>query len=182
MIKKKTNTKKVIIIVSVLILLGLIVGGLFGYRYYQSNKSGSGQANTSQMTIDSSDAQNNPSNNNTDSSTTDNQPSVQTSNNVPVPSKPVLIKSSGNNGPVPSGAIIEFVCQGTAGLNCKVVMINQRGNTIELPTQALKDNGRGQYFTSWEWKSASGSWQVYAVVTNSQGGSTESDKQTLEVR
>lgn len=182
MLKKKTNTKKVIITVSVLALIGLIVGSWFGYRYYQSNKSGSEQTNTSQTNVDSTDAQNNSTNTNTDPSTTDTQPGAQTTSNIPVPSKPVLIKSSGNNGSVPSGAIIEFVCQGTAGLSCKVVLINQGGGTVELPIQALKDNGRGQYFTSWEWKSTAGLWQVYAVATNSQGGSAEGDKQKLEVR
>lgn len=178
---KSKNTKiKVISIITISVLIGAIVV----YWAYSSgklpflNKNQQAQSNTPNESSGGqadTNTSNSTNNDGTGSSNSD-------SSSVASPDKPTLIKSSGNNGPVPVNVVIEFVCQGSAGLNCKVVLVNQNGSIVELPSQQVKDNGRGQYFTSWEWRSLSGIWQVYAVVINQQSKSTQSDKQTLEVK
>lgn len=182
MIKKKTNTKKVIIIVSVLLLIGLILSSLVVYGIYQKNKSNSGQKATQETSIQAADIQSADTESKDEAVSTQNQASTQPTINAPAPNKPTLIKSSGNNGPVPINIVIEFICQGDPGLNCNIVLVNQNGSVINLQNQPLKNNGRDQYLARWEWKSLSGVWQVYSVVTNSQGKSAQSDKQTLEVK
>lgn len=95
---------------------------------------------------------------------------------------PTLQKSSGNNGPVPAGALIEFTCEGQVGVSCEIILTSRanRSNVIRLGAKKIADNGRGQYFASWEWESKSGDWSVVARV--SDGTSTkDSAIQILEV-
>lgn len=174
--KPKAKKPKVILI----IIISVAIGALFVYLLYSSNKLN--------FLIKNSQTQSSPTDsdptNTTNSTTSNNQaaPGGESQISSTTPDKPTLIKSSGNYGSVPANIFIEFVCQGTPGLKCKVLLNNQAGSIVELPSQDVEDNGRGQSFTSWEWRSITGTWQVYAVVTNSQGKSAESNKQSLEVK
>lgn len=176
--KPKDKKTKVILIIIILVAIGVF----FVYWGYSRNKlnflSKSSQSQSSPA------SPNDPTTSGTNNGTSSNQENPSSNGQISstTPDKPVLIKSSGNYGSVPANIVIEFVCQGAPGLKCKVMLSSQSGSNIELPDQDVKDNGRNQYFTSWEWKSITGTWQVYAVVTNQQGKSAESDKQSLEVK
>ena len=102
--------------------------------------------------------------------------------NTPL-SAPTLQKSSGNNGPVPSGVLMEFTCQGQVGISCEIILTNQgnRNEVIRLGIKKVADNGRGQHFARWEWESKQGGWSIVARV--SEGTSTkDSTAHTLEVK
>ncbi len=98
--------------------------------------------------------------------------------------KPTLSKSSGNNGPVPAGILINFVCEGAKGLNCEVILTDSNDSThqILLPKKPLADNGRGEVFASWDWNSIKGTWKVISKVTDGAGNSASSDIHTLTVQ
>lgn len=99
------------------------------------------------------------------------------SDNLPTPQ---LIKSSGNNGPVPAGAVIEFVCSAPAGYSCAVRLTGPK--TENLAAKTLTDNGRGQASVSWTWTAAKGTWNVTAVLSDGKGGEKASPTQRLEVQ
>ena len=94
---------------------------------------------------------------------------------------PVLAKSSGNNGSVPFGALINFTCESTPGYFCEVKLEKPGASTITLEKKQLTGE-RGQSFASWNWESVSGTWSVAAVLSNSSGQSKSSAAQTLEVK
>ena len=100
--------------------------------------------------------------------------------------QPTLQKSSGNapGSTVPSGAIIEFACMGSANANCRVTLQSASGSNmkIELPTKKIADNGRGQYAAIWDWTAVAGKWSIVATSSNESGSSSTSNPQTLEVK
>lgn len=99
----------------------------------------------------------------------------------PAPAKPTLQKSSST---VPAGALVNFVCEGAINLSCDVILTNQANPSqkLSLGAKAIADNGRGQYFASWNWESKAGSWQVVARATNGTGQSADSDPQQVTVQ
>jgi hypothetical protein len=99
--------------------------------------------------------------------------------------KPILQKSSGNapGSSVPGGAMMEFSCEGTAGLTCEVLLTdrNASGRVISAGKKTIVSNGRGQNLALIDWTAVSGSWNVTARVSDTAGNSATSDTQTLEV-
>jgi hypothetical protein len=128
-----------------------------------------------------------PSNTNKDSqSSTANQDNASTSTSSPSevtskPTEPILSKSSGNNGPVPVGVNINFVCTAEPGVDCSIVL-DSGSNKVVVGPAKVTDNGRGQYFASLYWTSVKGSYKVTAQAKNIQGGVSSSIVQTLEVQ
>lgn len=111
-----------------------------------------------------------------------NQPPATTAgSSVPAP---VLIKSSGNNGPVPAGANIEFVCQGPAGFACTVTLSdkNNPNRIIDLGVKKISDNQGETTGVNWYWEAVQGSWTVKAILSDSAGQSNSSAGQNLEVQ
>lgn len=96
---------------------------------------------------------------------------------------PTLIKSSGNNGAVPEGAMIEFVCQSVDGASCDIVLTSStnKNNIIKLGSKTITDNGRGEFAAFWDWTAQKGSWNVIAQATRN-GASAASPTQVLEVK
>ena len=92
---------------------------------------------------------------------------------------PILAKSSGNNGSVPAGAMIEFTCTASSGYDCDLRLSGPK--TINLGKKKLTDNDRGQSIQSWTWSAQPGSWSVTAVLSNS-AGEKSSAAQSLEVK
>lgn len=105
--------------------------------------------------------------------------SPQATTKVTLPT-PLLMKSSGNNGAIPSGVEIEFTCTSQAGYSCKVVLSGAHSRTFD--TKELKDNGRGQASVSWLWTAESGQHSLKAVLSDGKGNEQESSAQTLEVK
>lgn len=95
--------------------------------------------------------------------------------------KPTLSKSSGNNGPVPNGAMVQFICSGVINVNCSVTLTDQDRKTITLEAKPVSDDGRGQAAVSWLWEAKAGTWQIVATASATGYQSTESDPQTLKV-
>ncbi len=93
--------------------------------------------------------------------------------------KPSLTKSSGNNGSVPVGAILEFTCLAPVGYTCSVELKGDK--TITLEKKSIIDN-RGQTGVSWSWTSEKGTWSVSAILSDAQGNTNRSDSQSLEVK
>lgn len=98
-------------------------------------------------------------------------------------SAPTLTKSSGNNGSVPSGAIIEFICHSVDGASCDIILTDSanKNNVIKLGSKTIADNGRGEFAALWEWTARQGKWSVVARATK-DGASASSPAQTLEVK
>lgn len=96
---------------------------------------------------------------------------------------PTLVKSSGNNGSVPAGAVIEFICLSVEGASCDVVLTNTANpkNVIKLGARSIADNGRGEYAALWNWTAQKGNWKVVAQATKA-GATASSPEQTLEVK
>jgi hypothetical protein len=106
---------------------------------------------------------------------------ASTASIVPLPKQPTFTKSSGNNGPVPVGVNINFVCTAEPGVDCSIVLDSGSKNAVVGPAK-VTDNGRGQYFASLYWTSVKGSYKVTAQAKNIQGGVSSSIVQTLEVQ
>lgn len=100
---------------------------------------------------------------------------------VPLPKQPAFTKSSGNNGPVPVGVNINFVCTAEPGVDCSIVLDSGSKKVMVGPAKVV-DNGRGQYFASLYWTSVKGSYKVTAQAKNIQGGVSSSIVQALEVQ
>ena len=95
--------------------------------------------------------------------------------------QPLLNKSSGNYGPIPSGSIVNFVCIDDSDLECLVILEKTEGNITLGPTK-IKGNEKTDSFASFYWTSIKGTYKVYAEVKNSLGGSSVSTLQSLEVQ
>ncbi len=99
-------------------------------------------------------------------------------NGLPIP---ILAKSSGNNGSIPPGVLINFTCTSTPGYFCEVKLEKSGANPIILEKKQLTGE-MGQSFASWNWESVSGKWSVTALLSNNSGQAKSSAAQTLEVR
>jgi hypothetical protein len=99
--------------------------------------------------------------------------------------KPSLQMSSGNAGAtVPSGRVIEFSCEGAAGLDCELILTDRTNpsHVVNLGKKPITSNGRGQNFAIWDWNAMAGSWSVVAKASDGAGNAASSDAQTLEVK
>lgn len=178
--RQNKNGRTTKIVGLLLIVVVVIAGGAAIWRSRTSSKLAGQmdyQGNNPQTELG------NESKRDDSASNTDTQNKVLTSqavqpSNASVP-KPTLMKSSGNNGPVPVGAIIEFTCLAPTGYNCSVEL---KGNkTITLDEKSIEDN-RGQTGAGWEWTSEKGSWTIVAALKDSNGNTNSSDSQSLEVK
>lgn len=95
---------------------------------------------------------------------------------------PTFLKSSGNHGPVPVGAVINFVCHGTVGLECYMELqdTTSSNNNLVLEKQLIQSD-MGQGFASWNWTSLLGKWDVRAIIIDKEGNISASEIQKLEV-
>lgn len=97
--------------------------------------------------------------------------------------KPTLNKSSGNNGPIPSGILVNFTCTGVINAECQIILTDTDSEEVlELEKKELEDTGRGNPSAVWTWKSISGNWQVKAVVTANGFNDNMSNSQELTVQ
>lgn len=167
--------KPTIYIVTTLFLIGLVIGGVVYYSKYNEKKPTAAVEIPSQSStqIDTTDQTTNTPLPVTNQKTTSNTP--------PPPLTPTLTKSSGNNGPVPAGSNMNFICSAEPNIDCSVILIYS-GKQIVLGPSKVTDNGRGQYFASFYWASVKGSYTVTAQAKNSQGGVSSSISQKLDVQ
>lgn len=178
--RQKQRGRTIQVVGLLLILSVLIVGGLVVWRSRTTSKLAGQedyQGNNPQTELGNESNRDDTANNtNTQNQVLSSQSPVSISSSVP---KPSLMKSSGNNGSVPVGAVIEFTCLAPSGYTCSVEL---KGNkTITLDKKTIEDN-RGQTGTSWEWTSEKGSWSVTAVLRDANGKANVSDSQSLEVQ
>jgi hypothetical protein len=177
----KKRTKNIAIIV-VALSVGLLLGGyLYTSSRAESPDVAQGKISKDEPKSDSSDTDSSSSGSTSTPSMTPESPTTPPatqSNNLPTP---VLAKSSGNNGSIPSGVLVNFTCTSTPGYSCEVKLQKAGANTITLERKQLTGE-MGQSFASWNWESISGTWSVTAVLSNSSGQTKSSAAQTLEVR
>lgn len=163
------------------IILGLAIVVVFGSAFLLWYQLHAGKSEIKEKSI-TSDEPTGPSEENVETQKEDSANIPATTGEI---NKPVLSKSSGNapGSSVPSGALIEFTCEGQINLDCEILLTNKsEGNRIlRLGKKKIADNGIGQYFASWEWEALPGEWTVKAIVSN-ESNSAESDTQDLRVR
>lgn len=178
--KKKLSKKyKIVVIIIVVALLAVtVVAGVYIYKKRQSNK---GIAVNPTQTSTQTNTSNSQSSQQSGQDTNTSAPAQSSSTPAPIPKQPILIKSSGNNGPVPSGVNISFTCTAELGVDCSIILDSNGKQTVLGPTK-VADNGRGQYFASFYWISVKGGYKVSAQAKNSQGGASSSIMQALEVQ
>jgi len=167
---KRNKLLSVIIVSSLLLLLV----GILAYRQYWLNRA--------KQSIDNKSNENNSTQ--LESVNTNNPVDAgELTNKIPEkPKQPILTKSSGNNGPIPVGAVVNFLCSSEPNTTCHISLKNQSGEEIVLTEQKVLDNGRNEYFTQWYWSSIQGSWDIVAISKNEKGGTNSSQKQTLVVK
>jgi hypothetical protein len=176
--KQKRTTGLIIAVVALLALIITVVA------YSTSKKSAAPQtsASPSPSITKGNSTQGEPSSSPTAATT----PAPRPSQSTVTLAKPTLQKSSGNapGSSVPSGAIVEFSCEGTEGLACGITLTdrNAPSRVLKLDKKTITNNGRGQYFAIFDWTAVSGSWKVVAEVNDQSGNSAVSDAQTLEVK
>lgn len=183
-LKKNTKSRKPIYI-TIIVIVAVALVGFFGYRWWQQRKLTQAQQQSpnpqtelgNDTTTDESSTNTSEQNQKLSGSQTSTSPSGNTSNALPTP---LLAKSSGNNGSVPAGANIEFLCTTTASYSCSIRLTGPK--TINLDKKTLTDNGRGEFGASWIWAAEKGSWTVAAIISDAQGAQKSSATQTLEVR
>lgn len=178
----KKRPKKWIIpaVIAVLVIVGM---SFFGYRWWKDRRAVEFAAT---QTKNPQTQEGNSSASDESSSNTYQQNQVLAASVTPAPSEkvqlptPLLIKSSGNNGPVPKGVDVEFTCVAQAGYKCKAVLAGAHNKTFD--TKDLKDNGRGQASVSWIWTAEVGQHTVKAILSDGKGNEQESSPQDLEVK
>ncbi len=95
---------------------------------------------------------------------------------------PILQKSSGNNGPVPPGAVVEFVCRATTQVDCSVTLTNQSTHqVITLAKKTTQSDGRGAFGATWNWNAVAGDWRIVAEASRNDASAT-SATQTIMVQ
>ena len=169
---------------AIVVVAGLSFGG---YKWYQSRHKPVASQTPNPQTELGNESQRDDSATNTNqqnqalaSDKTSSSTSTPTTKiNVTIPT-PTLLKSSGNNGSVPKGAVIEFTCIGPAGYNCKVVLSGAHSQTFA--NKNLIDNGRTTPSVSWTWTAETGKHNVIAVLSDNKGNEQSSSTQTLEVQ
>lgn len=179
---RKPRQKKWIILATVAILV-IIGASFFGMRWWRDKQAVKYAATQTQnpQTTEGNSSQTDESSSNTYQQNRTLESSVTPAPNAKVAlPMPILMKSSGNNGAVPSGVEIEFTCVSQAGLKCRVVLSGAHSRTFD--TKDLKDNGRGQASVSWLWTAEPGQHVVKAVLSDGKGNEQESSAQNLEVK
>lgn len=181
----KTSTKKrntIILAISLVLLAVLFFGGWKYWQHRQLIKLE--QTKNSQTELgneskrDDTASNTNVQNQNLASSSA--SPSVSSNSSVNLPT-PLLTKSSGNNGSVPAGVVIEFTCVSNSSYQCTIRLTGPK--TINLETQTLSNNNRGEnYGAIWDWTSVFGKWSVTAVLSDGKGNEKSSASQSLEVK
>ncbi len=167
--KSKNNSKRIIIIIVLLLLLvGVFLAVFFVYKKI-SNKPNPTKEISQQSTATNTE--------NSDKANTVNAPVNSNSSTLQAPT---ITKSSGNNGSVPVNVLINFVCNSQPNTTCQLILIDG-SKKITLEEKPVIDNGRGQFFASWDWKSIAGNWQVFVRAKNQQGNTADSIKQSLVV-
>jgi hypothetical protein len=95
---------------------------------------------------------------------------------------PILQKSSGNNGPVSVGALVEFVCRTESAQDCSIVLTeSSSGKIITLSKKTTQSDGRATFGSTWDWTAVVGIWKVVATSTR-DGVSSNSTEQTITVQ
>ncbi len=167
-----------IVSLAVVAVLGLAVVGVLAWPRRAAHQTAA--TSPSPTTIKGNSTHDEPS----PSPVSSNGPAVSPSG-TPVPiAKPTLQKSSGNapGSSVPAGALVEFTCEGRAGLGCELILTSSAGQVVNLGKKSIADNGRGQMFALWDWPAVSGTWSVVARASNSSGSTAASDAQALVVK
>ena len=172
----QTKRKKILFILTVVGSL-ILISGLIWVKL-KNNPKQANNLNTLQEASPNSESTQQPP-----TSTQNNEVTPKNSSPDPIkiPTQPVLTKSSGNNGPVPAGSNMNFICSAEPNIDCSVIL-TYNGKQIVLGPSKVTDNGRGQYFASFYWASVKGSYKVTAQAKNSQGGVSSSITQALEVQ
>lgn len=174
---RKKRAKNFIIFLAILLIASIVVAKYAYPKAFKKNNSFS-KRNSGQNELNKSQNILYDQTSNTNSKSIENAQSKKSQNLA----KPILNKSSGNNGPVPIGIPINFVCQSSEGAGCVVELKNKNGNIINLGYQPFKNNGKDQYYADWYWTSAEGDWTIVARLKNNQGEVSESDPQNLSVK
>lgn len=183
--KKTKRSPKLLILIGAAVLI--LAGGFFGWRWYR-HRAEVGRQSATTSTNPQTELGNESSTTDENATNTNQQNQQLAGSTTPVPSTqssvtlptPLLSKSSGNNGPVPKGTVIEFICTAPAGYSCFVRLVGSK--TINFNKQTLTDNGRGQAAASWDWTSQSGKWSITAILQDAKGNEQASNAQTLEVQ
>lgn len=180
---RKKSKKPLIITTAIILIVGAIVGSFFVYRWWKDREALKFAArqtpNTQTAEGNASGADDSASNTYEQNQALQTSVTPQTSEKVSLPT-PLLIKSSGNNGPVPPGIDVQFTCTSQPGYKCSVILTGTHLKTFG-PSD-LKDNGRGQAVLSWIWTSEAGQYSVKAVLSDGKGNEQDSSSQTLEVK
>lgn len=114
---------------------------------------------------------------------TDTQTQNQSDQNLPVISKPILSKSSGNAAPVPAKASIQFACSGMPNASCVLTLTNQSdpNNNLIFEVKTIKEGDLGKRSVTWIWEAKPGIWILKATLSASGYQPNSSDVQTLTV-
>ena len=164
------------------ILVVVVVLSFGGYKWYQSRQKPIASQSPNPQTELGNESKRDDSATNTNQQNqtlTSSSPTSTAKAGANLPT-PTLLKSSGNNGPVPKGAVIEFTCNGPAGYSCKVVLSGAHNQTFA--NKSLVDNGRTTPSVSWTWTAETGKHNVVAVLSDNKGNEQSSSTQTLEVQ
>lgn len=187
-LKKSNHTKRNILIAAISLVL-VAVFAFSGWKYWQYRKLVKSQQSPNPQTELGNDSSTNADSSNTSEqnqklseaspspSASQGTQSSQSSSSLPTP---LLTKSSGNNGSIPSSVTVEFTCASTGSYSCLIRLTGAK--TINLDTKSLTNNGRGDYGALWDWTSQKGTWTVVAVLTDGKGAEKTSAPQTLEVK
>lgn len=168
--KNKNKTKKFVIVAALIlvIIIALVLGLSNSKKKTSSSSRASSASSATQATDNSSDnpAPNSAANNNISSQSL---------------SKPSLTMSSGNNGPVPAGITMNFICRSELNSQCSILLTNGSKQATLGPTK-ITDNGRGDNFASFYWTSVPGNYKVSARSVNPSGVTSDSSNINLEVQ
>lgn len=176
---KKKITKKKLLSASLLVIITVVLVGIGIFVYVKSHKKPVPTNEIPTVATQTTDSQQTTSETST---TQPNTPATSTPQaTIPVPKQPTFTKSSGNNGPIPSGITVDFTCFSETNTTCSIILLLNGKQTV-LGPNPIKDNGRGQYFTDFYWQSIKGKYIVTAQAKNTQGGVSSSANQTLEVQ
>jgi len=173
------------VIAAILVAVVVIVGGFLSWRWYNNRSKLAGQQDYQAPNVQTDtgneskrdDSATNTDTQNKELESTSPSPNAVNSNALPMP---LLTKSSGNNGSVPPGAVIEFVCTSPSGFQCKIELKGPEAITLE--TKSVVGNGRGQAAATWTWPAKAGSWSITAILSDNNKNQKASLAQKLEVK
>lgn len=158
---KKDNTKLIEIILLTMVVILIITAVVGVFQLITNNNPNEGKSNNQQSL---------------------NQQLKNPNVNVDIPS-PIITLSSGEDGEVINvGTVLNITCQGNSSYSCNIVIkSNSSTQTINFPSQAIVDNGKGQSLTSWQWIAIGGKWTLTSSLSNSEGQSSLSPSVILNV-